>query len=151
MEKKFYNKDGILEKIVVSNNDVSETLYFYSTGELFYRKLTDEKLEEEYIEYFSRNGETITKLKNNFNWGYRIIYDINSKKYLKQRDGKLYYNGRIYFGRVKYYNGIFLIEEFYNRDGKLHGITRITHYDTKIFSEFSWKNGLIIVKKSEES
>lgn len=146
METKFYNKDGILEKIVVSNNEIREILYFYSTGEVFCRKLTDEKLEEEYIEYFSKAGETITKLKNNFNCGYKMIYDINSKKYLKQKAGKLYYNGRIYFGRVKYYSDIFLIEESYNREGKLHGITKITHYDSKTFSEIFWKNGLVVIK-----
>lgn len=150
IEKRIYDEKGKLEKIIISNNNVSETLYFYSSGEIFCRKLIDMKNEDEYIEYFSKKGDTITKLKNNYNWDYRVIFDINSRRYLKLREKKLYYNGRIYFGRVRYYSGIFLIEESYNKNGKLNGISKMSHYEDGIISEINWKNGIIVLKNINE-
>lgn len=150
IEKRIYDEKGKLEKIIISNNNVSETLYFYSSGEIFCRKLIDMKNEDEYIEYFSKQGDTITKLKNNYNWEYKVIFDINSRKYLKLKEQKLYYNGRIYFGRVRYYSGIFLIEESYNKNGKLNGISKMSHYEDGIISEINWKNGIIVLKNINE-
>lgn len=135
MERKIYNKKGKLEKMIISNDSVSEILYFYSSGEIFYRQLVDIKNGEEYVEYLSKKGDIITKLKNNYTWNYKLIYDMNSGKYLKLKEKKLYYNGRIYFGKVKYYNGIFLIEEAYTRTGKLKGTSKITHYEDGVISE----------------
>lgn len=142
-EEKFYD-NGKIERRAIYTNNVKEITYYYSTGGIFCRKLVDIINEEEYIEYFSKKGDTITKLKNSYNSNYKIIFDINSRKYLKLREKKIYYNGRIYFGRVRYYSGIFLIEESYNRDGELNGISKISHYEHGVISEINWKNGIKI-------
>lgn len=150
-EKNVFNVDGKLKKRITSKNGVSESLYFYSTGELFRRKLVDEKNEEEYIEYYSRKGEIITKLKNHLELDYSWIYDLNSKKYLIFKNNKLYYNGRIYFGRVKYYRETFLIEESYNKEGNLNGVSKISYYEGGVISETFWKDGVMTSFNYQES
>lgn len=142
-EKRVYSLEGKLRKKIITKNGVNETLDFYENGEIFRRKLTDELEEEEYIEYYSRKGEVITKLKNHLDMEYKLIYDFNSGKYLVAKEGKLYYNGRIYFGRVKYYSDVFLVEESYNREGKLNGVCKISHFEGGVLSEVEWKNGVI--------
>lgn len=149
IEKKIYDNGKIERKIVYSNN-VKEVTYYYSTGELFFRKLVDNINEEEYIEYFSKKGDTITKLKNNYNSNYKIIFDINSGKYLKLIEKKLYYNRKIFFGRVRYYSGVFLIEESYNSEGELDGISKISHYEEGIISEINWKSGMIVLRNKDD-
>lgn len=142
-EKKIFNLEGKIKKRIISKNGVSETLYFYTTGEVFRRKLTDEKNEEEYIEYYSKKGYIITKLKNHLNLDYSWIYDLNSGKYLILKNNKLYYNGHIHYGRVKYYRETFLVEESYDKEGKLNGISKISHYDGDIIYESFWKSGVL--------
>lgn len=128
-EENFYS-NGKLEKKIVQNNAVKEITYYYSNGELYMRKLIDKKEEVEYIEYLSEEGEVLTKLKNFLNSGYELIYDILTKRYLKKKNGKLYYNGRLFWGKVKYYSEIYLVSETYNKLGNLVGISKLIHYDS---------------------
>lgn len=150
-EKKIFNVEGNLKKRITSKNGISETLYFYNSGELFMRNLTDENSEEEYIEYYSRKGDIITKLKNHLDLDYSWIYDLNSKKHLILKNNKLYHNGHIYFGRVKYYRETFLVEESYNKEGNLNGVSKISHYEGGVISETFWKDGVMTSFNYQES
>lgn len=128
-EENFYN-NGKLEKKIVQNNNVKEITYYYSNGELYLRKLIDRREEVEYIEYLSEEGEILTRLENFLNSGYELIYDILTKRYLKKKNGKLYHNGRLFWGKVKYYSDIYLVSETYNKLGDLVGISKLVHYDS---------------------
>lgn len=142
-EKSFFNIEGNVIKKIVSKNKISEILYFYSNGELFRRNLIDEDAGEEYIEYYSKYGDMVTKIKNYLNLDHNLIYDLITKKYLVKKQNKLYYNGCLYFGKVKYYKGIFLIEESYNEKGNLNGVSKISHYEKRFVFERMWKDGIV--------
>lgn len=150
-EKKIFNMEGRIKKRIISKNGVQESLHFYNTGELFRRKLTDEKNDEEYIEYYSKKGDIITKLKNHLDLDYLWIYDLNSGRHLILKNNKLYRNGHIYFGRVKYYRETFLIEESYNKEGNLNGVSKISHYEGGVISETFWKDGVMASFNYQES
>lgn len=149
-EEKFYD-NGKIEKKVIYNNNVEEVTYYYSSGELYYRKLVDKKEGIEYIEYLSQEGSVLTRVKNSLNSGHELIYDILTKKYLKKKNGKLYYNGRIYSGKVKYYQEKYLMSEIYDKNGDLIGISRMVHYDTKKIVEVDWATKQLKFLNSQEN
>lgn len=150
-EKRIFNMAGKIKKRIISKNGVQEALHFYNTGELFRRKLIDEKSEEEYIEYYSKKGDIITKLKNHIGLDYLWVYDLNSGRHLMLKNNKLYHNGHIYFGKVKYYRETFLIEESYNKEGNLNGVSKISHYEGGVISETFWKDGVMTSFNYQES
>ena len=69
---------------------------------------------------------------------------------MKLIEKKLYYNRKIFFGRVRYYSGVFLIEESYNSEGELDGISKISHYEEGIISEINWKSGMIVLRNKDD-
>lgn len=145
-EKKVFDINGNIIKKIVSRNGISEILHFYSNGELFRRNLIDENAEEEYIEYYSKLGDLITKIKNSLNSDYSLIYDLISEKYLIIKKNKLYCNGYPYSGRVKYYKEIFLVEQSYNKKGILNGTSKISHYEKGLIFKVEWKDGVLSTK-----